>query len=104
MFNCECGKAYKFASGLSKHKERCDSGGGDDNKATTSHCTPPPPPPVVAGAGGGGVEVSDDDDDITKSSFFTFPLTQLKPTANFSKEDLEMLEKRKQARLKAIQQ
>ena len=105
MFNCECGKAYKFASGLSKHKERCDGGGGggDNKSATTSYC--PPPPSVVAGGDGGGSgRVSDDDDDITKSSFFTFPLTQLKPTANFSKEDLEMLEKRKQARLKAIQQ
>lgn len=103
MFNCECGKAYKFASGLSKHKERCDGGGGggDNKAATTSHCPPPPPPPPSVVACGG---VSDDDDDITKSSFFTFPLTQLKPTANFSKEDLEMLEKRKQARLKAIQQ
>lgn len=100
MFNCECGKAYKFASGLSKHKERCDGGGGGNKAATTSHC-PPPPPSVVAG---GGLVSDDDDDDITKSSFFTFPLTQLKPTANFSKEDLEMLEKRKQARLKAIQQ
>lgn len=98
MFHCECGKAYKFASGLSKHKERCDGGG--NKAATTSHC-PPPPPSVVAG---GGLVSDDDDDDITKSSFFTFPLTQLKPTANFSKEDLEMLEKRKQARLKAIQQ
>ena len=75
---------------------------------TINHC--PPPPSVVAGGGGGRVsdndddDDDDDDDDITKSSFFTFPLTQLKPTANFSKEDLEMLEKRKQARLKAIQQ
>jgi hypothetical protein len=109
MFNCDCGKAYKFASGLSKHKERCGGGGGGGGKTvTTSHC---PPPSVVvdnvAGGGGGGGRISDDDgddDDITKSSFFTFPLTQLKPTANFSKEDLEMLEKRKQARLKAIQQ
>ena len=100
MFHCECGKAYKFASGLSKHKERCDGGGGGNKAATTSYC-PPPPPSVVAG---GGLVSDDDDDDITKSSFFTFPLTQLKPTANFSKEDLEMLEKRKQARLKAIQQ
>ena len=105
MFNCECGKAYKFASGLSKHKERCDGGG--NKAATTSHCPPPPPPSVVAcgvACGGVGLVSDDDDDDITKSSFFTFPLTQLKPTANFSKEDLEMLEKRKQARLKAIQQ
>lgn len=105
MFHCECGKAYKFASGLSKHKERCDGGG---NKAVTiSDCPPPPPPSVIAcgvACGGVGLVSDDDDDDITKSSFFTFPLTQLKPTANFSKEDLEMLEKRKQARLKAIQQ
>lgn len=109
MFHCECGKAYKFASGLSKHKERCGGGGGSGggNTVTTSHCPPPPPPPSVVAGGGGRVSDNnddDDDDDITKSSFFTFPLTQLKPTANFSKEDLEMLEKRKQARLKAIQQ
>jgi len=106
MFHCECGKAYKFASGLSKHKERCGGGGGG-NAVTISDCPPPPPPPSVVAGGGDGGRVSDnddDDDDITKSSFFTFPLTQLKPTANFSKEDLEMLEKRKQARLKAIQQ
>ena len=108
MFHCECGKAYKFASGLSKHKERCGGGGGGNKAVTINHC--PPPPSVVAGGGGGRVsdndddDDDDDDDDITKSSFFTFPLTQLKPTANFSKEDLEMLEKRKQARLKAIQQ
>ena len=41
-------------------------------------------------------------DDITKSPFFTIPLTSFKPTANFTKEDLEKLEQRKQARLISI--
>ena len=86
MFECSCGKKYKYASGLTNHKEKCASAG--------------------AGAGGGAaiapVSESDDPNDITKSPFFTIPLTSFQPTANFTKEDLEMLEKRKQARLKAI--
>jgi hypothetical protein len=92
MFECSCGKKYKYASGLANHKEKCSSsevGGG------------------VAGAGAGagaGAAGADDTDDITKSPFFTIPLTSFKPTAKFTKEDLEMLEKRKQARLKAILQ
>jgi hypothetical protein len=48
--------------------------------------------------------VGGDPSDIANSAFFTTPLTSFKPTANFTKEDLEMLEKRKQARLKAILQ
>ena len=96
MFECSCGKKYKYASGLTNHKEKCaDSTGG-------------------AVAGGGSVSVSvaaagaaagsTDPSDIANSAFFTIPLTSFKPTANFTKEDLEMLEKRKQARLKAILQ
>ncbi len=96
MFECSCGKKYKYASGLTNHKEKCaDSTGG-------------------AAAGGGSVSVSvaaagaaagsTDPSDIANSAFFTIPLTSFKPTANFTKEDLEMLEKRKQARLKAILQ
>jgi hypothetical protein len=54
----------------------------------------------VGGAGGAAVN----DDDITKSPFFTIPLTSFKPTSNFTKEDLEQLEKRKQARLNLILQ
>jgi len=101
MFICHCGREYKFFSGLNKHKEKC------------SKSIELPIYPIISKGGslgvggdsGGGIDVGDDDDDdITKSTFFTFPLTQLKPTANFSKEDLEMLEMRKQARLKAIQQ
>ena len=89
MFECSCGKTYKYASGLTNHKEKC--GGGSA---------------AVAGGGGGGVASSESQDpnDITKSPFFTIPLTSFQPTANFTKEDLEMLEKRKQARLKAILQ
>jgi hypothetical protein len=83
MFECACGKTYKYASGLNRHKENCSAGGGA----------------AVAGGGGGG-----GDDDITQSPFFTVPLTSFKPTANFTKEDLEMLEKRKQSRLNAILQ
>lgn len=91
MFDCACGKKYKYASGLVKHKENCSAGGGA----------------AVAGGGaavvgGGGAAV--DGDDITQSLFFTVPLTSFKPTANFTKEDLEMLEKRKQSRLNAILQ
>jgi len=84
MFECECGKKYKYASGLNNHKEKCGSGGGGAESV-----------PVAAGGGGGS-------DDITQSPFFTIPLTSFKPTANFTKEDLEMLEKRKQARLNTI--
>ena len=54
---------------------------------------------AVAAVASGG-----DPNDIANNIFFTTPLTSFKPTANFTKEDLEMLEKRKQARLKAILQ
>ena len=54
--------------------------------------------------GTGATGASSATDDITKSPFFTIPLTSFKPTANFSKEDLEELERRKQARLKMILQ
>jgi hypothetical protein len=101
MFECECGKKYKFASGLNNHKERCGVAGGA----------------AAAGVGVGVAEVaggssapsvvvasstSEGSYDITQSPFFTIPLTSFKPTANFTKDDLEMLEKRKQARLLAI--
>ena len=96
MFVCECcGKEYKFTSGLIKHKERCDKNGGGGGGAVAAAIVAPVIDDTVT---------DNAEDDITKSTFFTFPLTQLKPTANFSKEDLEMLEKRKQAKLKAIQQ
>jgi hypothetical protein len=88
MFECGCGKKYKYVSGLNNHKEKCSGGGG---------------------GGGGGASVGVNEavatggcDDITQSPFFTIPLTSFKPTANFTKEDLEMLEKRKQARLNTI--
>jgi hypothetical protein len=86
MFECACGKKYKYASGLNNHKEKCT--GGSSGVASV---------PVAASVGGGSGS-----DDITQSPFFTVPLTSFKPTANFTKEDLEMLEKRKQARLNAI--
>lgn len=85
MFECGCGKKYKYASGLNNHKEKCGGGGGGAGTATMT----------AAVASGGS-------DDITQSPFFTIPLTSFKPTANFTKEDLEMLEKRKQARLNTI--
>ena len=93
MFECSCGKKYKYASGLTNHKEKCSiasTGGGAA---------------AAAAAGGAAAVVSGGDpNDIANNIFFTTPLTSFKPTANFTKEDLEMLEKRKQARLKAILQ
>jgi len=90
MFECGCGKKYKYASGLNNHKEKCSMGGGGNVSGVAVTASTP------AAAGGGG------SDDITQSPFFTIPLTSFKPTANFTKEDLEMLEKRKQARLNTI--
>ncbi len=87
MFECSCGKKYKYASGLNNHKEKCSGGGGGGAALSTAA-------PVSVASGGS--------DDITQSPFFTIPLTSFKPTANFTKEDLEMLEKRKQARLNTI--
>jgi len=84
MFECECGKKYKYASGLNNHKEKCEIGGTASSAPVNS-----------ASAVGGS-------DDVTQNPFFTKPLTSFKPTANFTKEDLEMLEKRKQARLNTI--
>jgi hypothetical protein len=86
MFECACGKKYKYASGLNNHKEKCASSGVGSGVGSV---------PVASASNGGS-------DDITQSPFFTVPLTSFKPTANFTKEDLEMLEKRKQARLNAI--
>ena len=102
MFECSCGKTYKYASGLTNHKEKCGGGGAAAGGGGAAA--------VGGGGGGGGAAAmvasseSQDPNDITKSPFFTIPLTSFQPTANFTKEDLEMLEKRKQARLKAILQ
>jgi len=96
MFECACGKKYKYPSGLNNHKEKCAVGGGSGGGAAAAQ----DPAAMLAAA----VASGEDKDDITKSPFFTIPLTSFKPTANFTKEDLEMLEKRKQARLKAILQ
>ena len=96
MFECSCGKTYKYASGLTNHKEKCSSasaGGAGGAVAVTGGGA------AVAAVASGG-----DPNDIANNIFFTTPLTSFKPTANFTKEDLEMLEKRKQARLKAILQ
>jgi hypothetical protein len=73
MFECSCGKKYKYASGLSNHKEKCAGGGAAAGAAAASGETQNPA-----------------------------PVTSFKPTANFTKEDLEALEKRKQARLNTI--
>ena len=95
MYSCEsCGKSYKFPGGLNNHKARCGGAGGGCVAGATAAAGGG----CVAGAAGGGAN----DDDITKSPFFTIPLTSFQPTANFTKEDLEELEKRKQARLKSI--
>jgi hypothetical protein len=90
MFECECGKKYKFASGLNNHKERCGAAAGGSAAGGSAA-----PSVVVTSASEGSY-------DITQSPFFTIPLTSFKPTANFTKDDLEMLEKRKQARLLTI--
>lgn len=98
MFECSCGKKYKYASGLTNHKEKCSiasTGGGAAAAATAEES---------GGAGAAAVASGGDPNDIANNIFFTTPLTSFKPTANFTKEDLEMLEKRKQARLKAILQ
>lgn len=75
MFECSCGKKYKYATGLNNHKEKCAGGSG--------------------GAGGGAGAASGGTQNPP-------PVTSFKPTANFTKEDLEALEKRKQARLNTI--
>lgn len=90
VFECSCGKKYKYVSGLNNHKEKCASAGtcagaGADGGAS------------VVGGGGEGAASSG-----TQNPLFTAPLTSFKPTANFTKEDLEALEKRKQARLNTI--
>jgi len=72
MFECSCGKKYKYATGLNNHKEKWAGAGG-----------------AGAAAASGGTQNP-------------APLTSFKPTANFTKEDLEALEKRKQARLNTI--
>ena len=90
MYSCaSCGKSYKFPGGLNNHKSRCAGAGAGAGAG------------AVAG-GGGAAGAAVNDDDITKSPFFTIPLTSFKPTSNFTKEDLEQLEKRKQARLNLI--
>jgi hypothetical protein len=78
MFECSCGKKYKYASGLSNHKEKCPSAGAGGAGASSA----------ASSASGGTQNPA--------------PLTSFKPTANFTKEDLEALEKRKQARLNTI--
>ena len=94
MFECACGKSYKYASGLVKHKEKCGGGGAAVEGGGGG----------AAASGGGGAAAASGSDDISQSPFFTVPLTSFKPTANFTKEDLEVLEKRKQSRLNAILQ
>ena len=74
MFECSCGKKYKYASGLSNHKEKC------------------------AGAGAGASGASSASGGTQNPA----PLTSFKPTYMFTKEDLDALEKRKQARLNTI--
>lgn len=78
MFECSCGKQYKYASGLNNHKEKCAGAGAGASGGGAS-----------AGAGAAGGSQSP----VT---------TSVKPTVNFTKEDLEALEKRKQARLNTI--
>ena len=81
MFECSCGKKYKYASGLNNHKEKC-AGAAE-----------------TGGAGASGAGASGSASGGTQNPA---PLTSFKPTSNFTKEDLEALEKRKQARLNTI--
>jgi len=96
MYSCEsCGKTYKQQGGFNNHRKKCGVGA---TGATATGVT------GATATGTGATGASSATDDITKSPFFTIPLTSFKPTANFSKEDLEELERRKQARLKMILQ
>jgi hypothetical protein len=81
MFECSCGKQYKYASGLNNHKEKCAGAGAGASGGGAS-----------AGAGAAGA-AGGSQSPVT---------TSVKPTVNFTKEDLEALEKRKQARLNTI--
>ena len=93
MLSCSlCGKTYKHQGGLNNHIKRCGAGAGASAGAAST---------VKNNTSNSGT-AAPDSDDITKSPFFTIPLTSFKPTANFTKEDLEELERRKQARLHAI--
>ncbi len=92
MLSCSlCGKTYKQQGGLNNHIKRCGAGAGAGAGAAAT----------MKNNTSSGTAASDSDD-ITKSPFFTIPLTSFKPTANFTKEDLEELERRKQSRLHAI--
>ena len=104
MFECSCGKKYKYASGLTNHKEKCASAGGGAAAGAAAGGGGAGAAAAAAGGGAAVVASGGDPNDIANNIFFTTPLTSFKPTANFTKEDLEMLEKRKQARLKAILQ
>jgi len=88
MFICDCGREYKFSSGLNKHKERCSKVKSIEHVDSASSIKVDSTVKNVKDNGKAADDDDDDDDDITKSTFFTFPLTQLQPTANFSKEDL----------------
>ena len=83
MFECSCGKKYKYASGLNNHKEKCTGAGGAGAAET-------------GGAGASGASSA------SGGTQNPAPLTSFKPTYMFTKEDLEALEKRKQARLNTI--
>lgn len=96
MLSCSlCGKTYKHQGGLNNHIKRCGAGAGAGTGAAAAAST------VKNNTSNSGT-AAPDSDDITKSPFFTTPLTSFKPTANFTKEDLEELERRKQARLQTI--
>lgn len=75
MYSCEsCGKSYKFPGGLNNHKSKC----------------------VGSGAGAGASAGA------SAAAGSSTPLTSFKSTTNFTKEDLEQLEKRKQSLLNSI--
>lgn len=97
MLSCSlCGKTYKHQGGLNNHIKRCGAGAGASAGASAGAAS------TVKNNTSNSGTAAPDSDDITKSPFFTIPLTSFKPTANFTKEDLEELERRKQARLHAI--
>jgi hypothetical protein len=81
VFICGCGKEYKFATGLSKHEASC-------KKSALAAST------VVD-----NVKVSEK----PASMAIDIPLPKLMPNSSFTQADLELLEKKKQARMLAIQ-
>lgn len=82
VFICGCGKEYKFATGLSKHEATCKKSGLAASTVVVDN-----------------VKVSEK----PASMAIDIPLPKLMPNSSFTQADLELLEKKKQARMLAIQ-